>query len=77
MSRMIDCIKLGKEAEGLDLPPYPGDLGKKLFEKVSKEAWQMWLQQQTKIINENRLNLADPQAQTLLKQEMENFFFPA
>jgi Fe-S cluster biosynthesis and repair protein YggX len=59
MARMVQCIKLGKEAEGLDFPPYPGDLGKRLWENVSKEAWAAWLKQQTMLVNENRLNLAD------------------
>ena len=59
MARMVNCIKLGREAEGLDFPPMPGELGKRLFENVSKEAWQQWIRQQTMLINENRLNLAD------------------
>ena len=52
MVHTVHCIKLEKEAEGLDFPPYPGDLGKKIYESVSKEAWQMWLSQQTMLINE-------------------------
>ena len=59
MARTVHCIKLGREAEGLDFVPYPGELGKKIFENVSKEAWQQWIRLQTMIINENRLNLAD------------------
>ena len=59
MARMVQCIKLGKEAEGLDFPPYPGELGKRIWENVSKEAWAAWLKQQTMLVNENRLNLAD------------------
>ena len=62
MARMVQCIKLGKEAEGLDFPPYPGDLGKRLWENVSKEAWAAWLKHQTMLVNENRLNLADARA---------------
>ena len=62
MARMIHCIKLDKEAEGLDFPPYPGELGKKIYEKVSKEAWAGWLKHQTMLVNENRLNLADARA---------------
>ena len=53
------CIKLGREADGLDFPPYPGALGQRIFENVSKEAWQRWKLQTTMIINENRLNLVD------------------
>ncbi|MEI2651400.1 MAG: oxidative damage protection protein [Microthrixaceae bacterium] len=52
---MVNCIKLGREAEGLDLPPMPGEMGRKLYENVSKEAWQQWIKLQTMIINENRL----------------------
>src|SRR5206468_675952 len=57
MARMVNCIKLKKEAEGLDHPPYPGELGKKLWESVSKEAWKAWLEHQKMLVNENRLNL--------------------
>ena len=59
MARTVNCVKLGREADGLDFPPMPGELGKKLFESVSKEAWAQWIRMQTMIINENRLNLAD------------------
>jgi Fe-S cluster biosynthesis and repair protein YggX len=72
---MVQCVKLGKQAEGLERQPYPGELGKRIFENVSKEGWQMWLRQQTMLINEYRLTLIDPKAQTLLKEEMEKFFF--
>ena len=75
MANLIQCVKLQKEAEGLDFPPYPGDLGKKIYESVSKEAWQMWLGQQTMLINENRLSLADSKSQQFLKEELNNFFF--
>ena len=59
MARTVNCIKLGKPAEGLDFPPYPGELGKRIWESVSKEAWAAWLKHQTMLVNENRLNLAD------------------
>lgn len=75
MSRTVYCVKLGKEAEGLDYPPYPGELGKRLYEQASKEAWQMWIQHQTMLINEYRLNAIDPKAREFLAQEMEKFFF--
>ncbi len=75
MARMVHCIKLGKEAEGLDFPPYPGELGKKLFESVSKEAWAEWIRQQTMLVNENRLNLADARARQYLMRQTENHFF--
>jgi Fe-S cluster biosynthesis and repair protein YggX len=74
---MVKCIKLGREAEGLDFPPYPGELGRRLWENVSKEAWQQWIKQQTMLINENRLNLADSAARKYLSEQMENHFFGA
>ena len=75
MTRMVHCVKLGKEAEGLDRPTYPGDLGKRIFENVSKEAWQQWMQQQTMLINEYRLSPIEPKAREFLEQQMEKFFF--
>ena len=77
MTRMVNCVKLGREAEALDVPPMPGELGKQLYESVSKEAWPAWLKQQTMLINENRLNLADPRARQYLTQQMQNYFFGA
>ncbi len=75
MSRTVQCIKLGRDAEGLQMPPYPGELGQRIFEKVSKEAWQMWLQHQTMLINENRLTPIDPKDRAFLEGEMDKFFF--
>ncbi len=75
MARTVHCIKLDKEAEGLDFPPYPGELGKRIYESVSKEAWAAWLKHQTMLVNENRLNLADLKARQYLAQQMENYFF--
>ena len=75
MARMVNCIKLKKEAEGLDFPPYPGPLGKRLWESVSKEAWKQWLEQQKMLVNENRLNLADKKARDYLAHQMEKHFF--
>ena len=75
MTHLVHCVKLGKETDGMDYPPYPGDLGKRIYESVSKEAWQMWLSQQTMLINENRLSLADSKSQQFLKEELEKFFF--
>ena len=71
----VNCIKLNKKLEGLDRAPYPGDLGKRILESVSKEAWQQWLDYQTMLINENSLNLFDESSQSYLKQQMENYFF--
>lgn len=75
MTRMVNCVKLGKETEGLDRQPYPGELGKRIFDNVSKEAWQMWMKQQTMLINEYRLSVIDPKARTFLEGEMLKFFF--
>ncbi len=75
MPRMIHCVKLGREAEGLDFPPVPGELGKKIWENVSKEAWQAWQKHQTMLVNENRLNLADVRARKYLSSQMEKYFF--
>lgn len=75
MGGTVHCVKLGHEAEALDRPPYPGDLGRRIFENVSKEAWQMWVQHQTMLINEMRLTPVDPKAREFLEQEMEKFFF--
>lgn len=77
MARMVNCIKLGREAEGLDFAPLPGEMGQKLFNSVSKEAWQAWVKHQTMLINENRLNLADSRARQYLQQQMQNYFFGA
>ena len=75
MGRMVNCVKLGREAEGLEAPPYPGELGQRIYENVSKEAWQLWLRQQTMLINEHRISLVDPKARKFLEEEMEKFFF--
>ena len=71
----VHCIKLDKKLEGLSRAPYPGDLGKRILDSVSKEAWQMWLDHQTMLINENNLNLFDESSQKYLKEQMENYFF--
>ena len=75
MARTVQCIKLGVEAEGLDFPPYPGELGKRIWQQVSKEAWAEWMRQQTMLVNENRLNLADQRARQYLARQMEKHFF--
>lgn len=75
MARKVFCVKLMRELEGLDEPPQPGDLGQRVFENVSKEAWRMWLSHQIMLINEYRLNLADDKANDFLDREMEKFFF--
>lgn len=75
MGRTVQCIKLNREAEGLDFPPYPGPLGQRIYEHVSKQAWADWLKQQTMLVNENRLNLADARARKYLATQMERHFF--
>ncbi|MBI4756454.1 MAG: oxidative damage protection protein [Betaproteobacteria bacterium] len=75
MGRTVNCVKLGREADGLDFPPMPGELGKRIFDSVSKEAWQQWLRHQTMLVNENRLNLADPRARKYLSEQLEKHFF--
>ena len=75
MTRIIQCKHLHKEAEGLERAPYPGTLGQEIFESISKEAWQLWLTQQTMLINEKRLNLIDPNVRKYLESEMKKFLF--
>ncbi len=75
MTRLVNCIKLGREAEGLGFQPVPGELGKRIFDNVSKEAWGQWIKHQTMLINENRLNLADIKARKYLAEQLEAYFF--
>jgi Fe-S cluster biosynthesis and repair protein YggX len=75
MTRTVQCIKLGKELPGLKSRPYPGELGQRIYDNVSQEGWNMWLQQMTLLVNHYGLNLADPRATQLLREEMEEFFF--
>ena len=77
MSRTVQCVYLKREAEGLDFSVYPGDLGKRIYENVSKEAFEAWKRHQTMLVNENRLNLADARARQYLARQMESFFFGA
>ena len=77
MARTVNCVVLGKEAEGLDYVPYPGELGKRIFENVSKAGWQKWVAHQTMLINEYRLSTIEPKARKFLVEEMEKFFFGA
>jgi Fe-S cluster biosynthesis and repair protein YggX len=75
MGRMVNCVRLKREAEGLERQPYPGELGQRIFDNVSKEAWGEWLKHQTMLINEYRLSPIDPKARTFLEEQMEKFFF--
>lgn len=75
MVRMVQCVRLNAEAEGLDFAPVPGALGQKIYEQVSKEGWAQWLKHQTMLINENRLSMLDPRARQYLLKQCEAFFF--
>lgn len=75
MTRLIHCVKLDKETEGLDMPPFPGPKGQEIFEKISKEAWQEWLSRQTMLINEYKLASYDPKARAFLAEERNKFLF--
>ena len=75
MTRTVHCVVLGAEADGLDRPPYPGALGVRIYENVSKVAWQRWLKHQTMLINEYRLSTVEPKARKFLEDEMQKFFF--
>ncbi|HWT15880.1 MAG TPA: oxidative damage protection protein [Patescibacteria group bacterium] len=75
MTRTVQCVKLQREAEGLDFAPYPGELGARIFNEVSREAWASWLAHQTMLINENRLSPMDPKARRYLREQMQAFLF--
>ena len=75
MSRQVRCALLKIETDGLDYVPYPGELGKRVYENISKQAWQQWLAHQTMLINEYRLTPFEPKARKFLEAEMEKFFF--
>jgi Fe-S cluster biosynthesis and repair protein YggX len=75
MSRTVHCVKLGKDLEGLDKPPVKGELGQRIFENVSKEAWKLWVSHSTMIVNEYRLELGTPEAAKIWFAELEKFFF--
>jgi len=75
MTRTVKCVLLGEELEGLERPPWPGELGQRIFENVSRSAWQQWQKHQTMLINEYRLSALDPKARKFLAEEMEKFLF--
>lgn len=75
MARMVQCVKLGRELPGLETPPFPGELGQRIYDHVSQQAWNMWQEQRTLIINHYGLQLADPEARKILREQMEEFFF--
>lgn len=75
MPRMVQCVKLGREAEGLDKPPFSGELGQRIYDQVSKEGWTLWTRHMTMVVNEYRLSLSKPESQKILMEQMEQFFF--
>ena len=75
MTRMVQCVVLKEQAEGLDAPPHPGQIGERIYDNVSKEGWSQWLQRLTTIINENGLSTADPRSVELIEKHMLGFFF--
>lgn len=75
MTRMVHCAKLGQELEGLERPPYPGEVGQRIYDNISQEAWKEWLRQQTILINEHRLSVIDPKAREFLEEQMIKFLF--
>lgn len=77
MARIVYCVKLGRDLPGLDKPPFPGALGQRIFEQISKQAYDMWPAQSTLIINHYGLNMADPESRKILREQMEEFFFGA
>jgi Fe-S cluster biosynthesis and repair protein YggX len=74
-TRMVKCVKFGREMPGLEFVPWTGELGKRVYENVSKEAWKMWLEYSKMIMNEYRLNPMDPQSHHIMEEQMEQFFF--
>ena len=75
MSRTVFCVKLNKEGEGLERSPWPGEIGQRVYENVSKEAWQQWLKHQTMLINEKQLSPLDPKTREYISEQMELYFF--
>ena len=75
MKDNVNCVKLKRDAPRLEFQTYPGELGQKILENVSQEAWRMWLRHQTMLINEYRLTTMDPKAREFLEKEMEKYFF--
>ena len=75
MSRIVECVVLKRQSEGLEFPPHPGELGIRIYENVSKDGWTQWLERLITIINENGLNTADPRSLQVIEQHMLGFFF--
>ncbi len=75
MARMVECVKLGRSLPGLEKPPFPGELGQRIFENVSAEGYSLWMPHMTILINHYALNPADPETRLILRREMDDFFF--
>lgn len=75
MARMVNCAVLKQESEGLEKPPYPGELGQRIYDNVSAEGWKQWLERLVTIINENQITTADPDAHAVIEQHMLGFLF--
>ncbi|AXQ15157.1 MULTISPECIES: oxidative damage protection protein [Shewanella] len=75
MARTVNCVYLKKEADGLDFQLYPGELGKRIFDNISKEAWGLWQKKQTMLINEKKLNMMNVDDRKLLEEQMVAFLF--
>jgi Fe-S cluster biosynthesis and repair protein YggX len=74
-TRMVHCVKFDRDLPGLDRPPWKGDLGKRVYENVSKDAWKLWIEHSKMVMNEYRLNPLDPSSQKIMEEQMEQFFF--
>ncbi len=74
-ARIVRCVKFDKDLPGLDRPPWKGELGKRVYENVSKDAWKLWIEHSKMIMNEYRLNPLDPSSQKIMEEQMEQFFF--
>jgi Fe-S cluster biosynthesis and repair protein YggX len=73
--RMVHCVKFGKDLPGLDRVPWKGEIGKRVYENVSKDAWKLWLEHSKMVMNEYRLNPLDPNSMKIMEEQMEQFFF--
>jgi Fe-S cluster biosynthesis and repair protein YggX len=75
MERTVNCKKLGKELPGLETPPFPGELGDRIYREISQQAWELWQPQATLVLNHFGLSMGDPNARQMMRQQMEEFFF--
>ena len=75
MARTVNCVKFGRELPGMESPPYPGELGQRIYDNVSQDGWDAWMQHSVILINHYGLSFADPRARDFMKEQMEEFFF--